>query len=94
MRILMYNVFMIKSFKHKGLQKFFTTGNRSGIQPKQRQKLRLRLIALDTATCIEDMNTPGWRLHSLKGDRKGLWAIDVNKNWRIVFAFKDGNGYV
>jgi len=80
MRILMYNVFMIKSFKHKGLQKFFTTGNRSGIQPKQRQKLRLRLIALDTATCIEDMNTPGWRLHSLKGDRKGLWVIDVNKN--------------
>lgn len=45
-------------------------------------------IALDTATCIEDMNTPGWRLHSLRGDRQGLWAIDVNRNWRIVFELK------
>src|SRR6056297_1704488 len=54
----------------------------------------MRLIALDTATCIEDMNTPGWWLHSLKGDRKGLWAIDVNRNWRVVFEFKDGNAYV
>ena len=44
------------------------------MQP-DRQKLRIRLIALDTATCIEDMNTPGWRFHSLKGDRLGLWAI-------------------
>ena len=54
----------------------------------------LRLIALDTATCIEDINTPGWRLHSLKGDHQGLWAIDVNRNWRIVFKFKDGNAYI
>ncbi|OGR10712.1 MAG: Killer protein [Desulfobacula sp. GWF2_41_7] len=59
-----------------------------------RQKLRIRLIALDTATCIEDMDTPGWRLHSLKGDRQGLRAIDVNRNWRIVFEFKDGNAYI
>ena len=59
-----------------------------------RQKLRIRLIALDTATCIEDMDTPGWRLHSLKGDRQGLRAIDVNRNWRIVFEVKDGNAYI
>lgn len=63
---------MLKSFKHKWLKKFFKTGKLSGIQPGHKQKLRLRLIALDTATCIEDMNTPGWRLHSLKGDRQGL----------------------
>jgi proteic killer suppression protein len=83
---------MIKSFKHKGLGKFFETGSSAGIQHKQ--KLRIRLIALDTATCIEDMDTPGWRLHSLTGDHQGLWAIDVNKNWRIVFEFKDGNAYI
>ncbi len=65
-----------------------------GIQPGHRQKLRLRLIALDTATCIEDMNAQGWRLHSLIGDYKGLWTIDVNRNRRIVFKFKDGNAYI
>ncbi|MBL7172263.1 MAG: type II toxin-antitoxin system RelE/ParE family toxin [Desulfobacteraceae bacterium] len=82
---------MIKSFKHKGLRKFFETGSVAGIQPGHKQKLRIRLITLETATCIEDMNTPGWRLHSLKGTRQGLWAIDVNKNWCIVFKFKDGD---
>jgi len=56
---------VIKSFKHKGLRKFFETGSVAGIQPGHKQKLRIRLIALETATCIEDLNTPGWRLHSL-----------------------------
>lgn len=85
---------MIRSFKHNGLQKFFESGKVTGIQPEHKQKLRLRLIALDTATCIEDMNTPGWRLHSLKGDRYGLWAITVDKNWRLVFKFEDGHAYL
>jgi proteic killer suppression protein len=87
-------MFMIKSFNHKGLSKFFETGSAAGIQPGHRQKLRIRLTALDTATCVEDMNTPGWRLHPLKGNRSGLWAIDVSKNWRIVFKFTDGNAYI
>lgn len=94
MRNILYCVIMIKTFRHKGLRNFFETGNLAGIQPDHKQKLRLRLIALDTATCIEDMQTPGWRLHSLKGSREGLLAIDVNKNWRIVFEFKDGNAYL
>jgi len=89
-----YTAFMIKSFKHKGLCKFFETGSVASVQPGHKQKLRLRLTALDTATCIEDINTPGWRLHSLKGERQKLWAIDVNKNWHIVFKFKDGNAYI
>ena len=91
---MLYNIIMINSFKHKGFRFFFETGGLSGIQSSHRQKLRIRLIALDTATCIEDMDTPGWRLHGLKGDRQGLWAIYVNKNWRIVFQFKDGNAYI
>jgi proteic killer suppression protein len=53
---MLYNKFMIKTFKHKGLRKFFENGSLAGIQPWHRQKLRFRLIALDTATCIEDMN--------------------------------------
>jgi proteic killer suppression protein len=81
-------------FYRKGLQKFFDTGSDAGVQPYHKQKLRMRLTALDTATCIEDMNLPGFRLHPLKGDRKGVWAIDVSKNWRIIFKFQDGNAYV
>lgn len=94
LRTMVYIIFMIKTFKHKGLRKFFENGSLAGIQPGHRQKIRLQLIALDTAICIEDMNAPRWRLHSLKGDHHGLWAIDVNRNWRIVFEFKDGNAFI
>ena len=82
---------MIKTFRHKGLQRLFETGSKAGIQPDHEEKLRMRLAALETATCIEDMDLPGFRLHRLKGDRKGLWAIDVSRNWRIVFSFEGGN---
>jgi proteic killer suppression protein len=85
---------MIKSFKHKGLQKFFESGSVVGIKPGHKQKIRILLAALDTATCIEDMDLPGFRLHQLKGGKKGLWAIDVNKNWRIFFKLEDGNAYI
>ena len=85
---------MIKSFTHKGLRKFFETGSFVGIQPGHKQNLRMKLIGLDTATCLEDMNSPGWRLHSLSGNREGFWAIDVSRNWRIVFKFSDGNAFI
>lgn len=62
---------MIKSFKHKGLKKFFETGSVAGINPAHRQKIRFRLAALDTATIIEDMDLPGFRLQPLKGSLKG-----------------------
>jgi len=85
---------VIKSFKHKGLQRFFETGSVGGIDPAHRQKIRMRLTALDTAATIEDVNLPGFRLHPLKGDKQGRWAIDVSKNWRITFEFEEGNVYV
>jgi toxin HigB-1 len=85
---------MIKSFKHKGLQRFYETGSVAGNDASHRKKIRIRLSALDTATMIEDMNLPGFRLHPLKGDRQNLWAIDVSQNWRITFEFADGNVYV
>jgi proteic killer suppression protein len=86
--------FMIKSFKHKGLKRFFETGSVAGVNPSHRQKLRICLTALDTATILEDMDLPGFRLHPLKGDKQGIWAIDVSKNWRITFEFIDGNAYI
>lgn len=85
---------MIKSFKHKGLKKFFTSGSTAGIQADQAARLKDRLQALHTACFIEDMDIPGWRLHELKGDRANLWAINVSGNWRIVFAFEDGHAYI
>jgi len=85
---------MIKSFKHKGLKRYYETGSVTGIQPSHKKKLRLQLTALDTATCINDMDIPGFKLHPLKGDRKDIWSIEVSGNWRITFQFKDGNSYI
>lgn len=85
---------MIKSFKHKGLQKYFESGSIAGIQAAHQQKIRMRLVALDTAISIDDINLPGFRLHQLKGDKQGLWAIDVSKNWRITFKFIEGDVYI
>ena len=82
---------MIKSFKHKGLENYYRTGSTRGIQTAHAKKLRMQLIALDTASEIEDMNIPGYRLHPLKGDRKGLWSIFVSGNWRLTFEFNNGN---
>lgn len=85
---------MIKSFKHKGLKKYFQTGSVSGIQEKHQRKLRMQLTAIDTAQEIEDINLPGFKLHPLKGNRDGVWSITVNGNWRITFEFVDGNAYI
>jgi proteic killer suppression protein len=85
---------MIKSFKHKGLKQFFEKGSTTGIRPDQANKIRLRLAALDAADTVEDMSRPGYALHQLKGNKKGLWAISVTGNWRITFEFIDGNAYI
>ena len=85
---------MINSFKHEGLQRFFEKGSTAGINPTQKTNLKMRLAALDTASCIADMDLPGFRLHSLKGKKERIWAIDVNKNWRITFEFKKGDAYI
>jgi len=85
---------MIKSFKHKGLKKYFETGSTSGIQPKHARKLRVQLVAIDTAQVIEDINLPGFKLHPLKGNRDGIWSITVNGNWRITFEFINANAFI
>ena len=85
---------MIKSFKHKGLKRFFESGSTRGIQASHADKLELQLDTLDTAATIADMNLPGWRLHPLKGRRAGRWSIAVSGNWRITFEFIDGDAYV
>ena len=85
---------MICSFKHKGLERFFLTGNKAGIQVQQAERLRLILGRLSAATAPEDMRLPGLELHQLKGERKGTWAVKASGNWRITFTFvgKDADG--
>jgi proteic killer suppression protein len=78
---------MIKSFRHKGLEAFFRTGTKKGIQPQHATKLQLQLATLDNATGPDDMNAPNWRLHALTGNLAGHWSIWVNGNWRLTFRF-------
>ena len=78
---------MIKSFQHAGLEKFFKTGSKAGIQPAHAKKLSLQLFALDLAKSAADLSRPGWNLHPLKGDLAGHWSIKVNGNWRVTFRF-------
>jgi proteic killer suppression protein len=85
---------MIKSFKHRGLEKFFTTGSKAGIQPAHAAKLELQLGFLNTAATPSFMGVPGWDLHPLKGELAGHWSVRVNGNWRLTFRFVDANAEV
>lgn len=82
---------MIRSFKHKGLAKFFRSGNTAGIQAIHAKKLRLILGRLNVAHKIKDMDLPGLRLHQLSGNRSKEWSVMVSGNWRITFLFIEGN---
>ncbi|QJD28852.1 type II toxin-antitoxin system RelE/ParE family toxin [Methylococcus geothermalis] len=79
---------MIKSFRHKGLQAFFESGAKTGIQADHADKLGRQLAVLNAARTSDEMNLPGWRLHPLKGNRTGLWAVKVSGNWRLTFGFE------
>lgn len=85
-----YNEDMIKGFAHKGLERFFLTGSKAGIQPQHAARLRLILAQLQQATSLDDLRIPALRLHELKGERKGTWSVTVQANWRIAFRFVAG----
>jgi proteic killer suppression protein len=76
----------IKGFRHKGLERFFASGSRAGIQAKHADRLRLILGRLNVSTSVRDMNLPGLDLHELRGNRKGTWAVTVSGNWRVTFT--------
>jgi proteic killer suppression protein len=78
---------MIRSFRQKGLAKFFATGSRAGIHAAHAERLGLILAALNAAVAPSDMGLPGLRLHPLKGGRAGSWSVSVSGNWRITFRF-------
>ncbi len=78
---------MIRTFRHAGLEAFYRTGSKAGIQPHHAAKLRILLTALNAAKGPQDMNAPAWRLHPLAGNLAEHWAVWVNGNWRMTFRF-------
>ena len=78
---------MIKRFRHKGLERLFSKGDTSGINPQFAAKIRRMLKVLNDGTGPLGMSIPNYRLHQLKGDRQRQRAVWVSGNWRIVFTF-------
>lgn len=79
---------MIRSFRHKALKALYEKGQTRGLNASWLKKIRAILVRLDASACAADMDLPGLRLHPLKGDRRGSYAVDVSGNWRIVFRFE------
>jgi proteic killer suppression protein len=82
---------MIRSFRHKGIEKFFLTGSKAGIQPSHATKLNEQLTVLNAATRPEQMDVPGGsfrrQFHALTRSPAAHWAVSVNGNWRLTFLF-------
>ncbi|RHX78770.1 type II toxin-antitoxin system RelE/ParE family toxin [Leptospira yasudae] len=82
---------MIISFKHKGLEQYFETGSKKGIQPDHSGKLGRILDRLDASLNPKDMDLPSFKLHQLKGKEQDRWSVWVNGNWRVTFEFEGEN---
>lgn len=84
---------MIRSFRHKGLRRLYERDETRGVAAEHAAKLKDILAVLDEAQSPEDLNLPGFRLHALKGDLKGFYAVTVRANWRVIFRFEDGDAF-
>jgi proteic killer suppression protein len=84
---------MIRGFKHRGLKRLFERDDRSGIRPDLVDTVQEILTVLDDAAIPQELNLPGYRLHALKGDLKGLWSVTVRANWRIIFRFEGTDAF-
>ncbi len=82
---------MIRTFRHKGLKRFFEHDDPIGLNPEHVGKLRDILATLHASTTVAHMDLPGFRLHQLKGQMKGFWAVTVRANWRVIFRLDEGH---
>ena len=82
---------MIRTIRHKGLKRLFERDDASGVNPEHVGKLRDILATLHAAPAPAHMDLPGYRLHPLKGQMKGFWAVTVRANWRVIFRFAEGH---
>ena len=85
---------MIKTFAHKGLERFYRTGSKAGIKAIHAKRLGLILALLEQARVIEDMSAPGLALHPLYGNLAGQWAVTVQANWHVIFRFANGDAEI
>ncbi len=84
---------MIQTFRHRGLKRLIERGDPSKLRADQAERIGIALADLNAARTPRDIDLPGYRLHPLKGDRKGFWSIWISANWRIVFRFEDGDAF-
>jgi proteic killer suppression protein len=82
---------VIKNIRHKGLKRLYEDDDPRGVTPEHVTKLRDILARLDVARAVSAMDVPGFRLHPLKGDLKGVWGVTVRANWRVIFRFVEGD---
>jgi len=84
---------VIRSFKHRGLKALYSGRTSRYVAPEHVEKLRDILAVLDRSSEPKDMGLPGFRLHPLRGERRGQWAVSVSSNWRVTFRFEDGDAW-
>ena len=84
---------MIESFKHKGLRQLFEDDTAKGVNAEHVRKLKQILAVLQAAETIEALRLSTFGLHPLKGELKGVWAVTVRANWRVIFRFEDGKAF-
>ena len=82
---------MIKSIRNRALKRLYERGDVSRIRPDQLPKVRYILDVLNAARTIDNMKLPGFDLHQLSGNLAGFYSVKVNRNWRIIFRFEDGD---
>jgi proteic killer suppression protein len=82
---------MIRSMRHKGLRRLHEDDDPRGVIREHAEKLRDILARLDASGTVADMDFPGFRMHPLKGELKGFWAVTVRANWRVIFRFAEGD---
>src|SRR5664280_3085005 len=85
---MLRSISVIRSFRHKGIERFFLTGSKAGIQPKHASRLRILLTTLNLSSTPLDRE--GWGWHPLKANLRGHWAVTVSGNWRLTFSFAGG----
>ena len=75
---------MIRSFRHRGLRQLWLRADARRLPPALVERIRSILAALDGPIPLQGLSRPTFRLHPLRGDRRGLWSVRVSANWRIV----------
>ena len=84
---------MIRRFRHRGLKRLYERDDPSRVATDLVERVKLALADLDSANHLRDIDLPGYRLHPLRGDRRGIWSISVSGNWRITFRFEGDDVY-